>query len=194
MATGDLQALVEAFNDDRRSSPDNDDEAKDLFERCTRLFASDSQLNALVPQEVDDALFNASFDLHHVVYRYAVPHEAAVALLDAIESLFKKYYANHEEGLSCGQFWDNALGYSTTEFMTPSGFVFLDRAIEVLGRLLTRPEAHIRASALHGLNHHPIVDKAQVEIERHLQRETDPGLRDYASQVLDAFANGKTLV
>lgn len=190
----DVGQLANRFLDDDRALADNDTEATELVQACVNLFQAANTLSALSLDEVDDALFNASFDVGVAICRYEIGTALAADLAEAAERLFLTYYTAHPGFISCGQFWDNVLGYRDLEEFSKSGREFLDWALKVLERLAAHPSRHIRASALHGLNHHPNLEVAAARIRECLDRETDVELRKYAEDALRAFSEGRRLV
>lgn len=161
---------------------------------CVDLFNAVGAEPASTSGSVDEALFHAPFDLGVVLDHYPLRLETVKALLEAIERLFFVYYPVHPGGSTCEQFWDNVVGYRDWEKPSRSALAFLDGALPVLRRQLDRPEAQVRQSALHGLNHYPDVDAARKVVTEHLMAETDGTLRENAADVLEAFGRGKRLV
>jgi hypothetical protein len=143
---------------------------------------------------IDDALFNASFDVGNAVTTWPLDPSVLSDLGSAIERLFAQYYAASPRSVSCAQFWDNILGYKDWEHAPASGHLFAADAATILSRLLFRHEVHIRRSAVHGLNHHPDMNLAAKLLTSHSVHELDPEVRTYCEDVLTAFRDGKRLV
>jgi hypothetical protein len=183
------------FLDDARSRPQNASEAESVCQDCTSIFSEALAVRAILEDEFDNVLFAASYDLGLAVFGSEVSQLAISKVLDAIRSLFENFYSTSPGGLSCHQFWDNVLGYRDEPSPSQrSATSFLAGALQLLGDLSRRPETHIRASALHGLNHFPDGRSARNALQIAEARESEPQLRDYARDSLDAMAAGRRLV
>lgn len=187
--------VAEAFLESDRERAGSAREAEKTCSRCIRLFdaANEQELRSFEP--FDDALFNASFDLGIVVFQFELKKTTVESLLASISRLFALYYHGSPPSVSCGQFWDNILGYKevSTKAYRSSEWFFAG-ARELLQTLANDSEGHIRASALHGMNHYPNLDMATEDMEEVLAREASPTLRQYATEALAAFRAGRRLV
>lgn len=198
---GSFEHLARRFLDDERWRAHSSRDAERLFAECASLFrdVAEVRLDQFGEGEdafdIDDALFAASFDLGMAAFRHAVRKATVIRALESIRGLFEGHYVHEVESISCRQFWDNVLGYRDIDDSTPKSLLWLlDGSLSLLRLLAVHPERHMRASALHGLNHFPALESARLALTEVASTELDEELKTYAEQALDAFARGKRLI